>query len=197
MNLSRSPHVPSAAMRNGGLAFRTRFPLLHSTPHFVHPLADTSPPSPMTVEHHLVVITGANRGFGASAAHSYVAHSGAQKVSFVLVGRNQQGLQAVLDSLPSSNNQVTVKGIVVADVDLANVDQFDKNLTRIEDAISSIRNESLQSQVPYTLPDQISYAFSVQGTDTHILLGRFFSNEMEDTFLLLTNSGCGYKVGVD
>ncbi|GJJ68059.1 sepiapterin reductase [Entomortierella parvispora] len=101
----------------------------------------------MTTEHHLVVITGANRGFGASAAHSYVAHSGAQKVSFVLVGRNQEGLQSVLDSLHSSKHQVQVKGTVVADVDLAQVDQLDENLLRIEEAISAIRADSLQSQV--------------------------------------------------
>ena len=108
----------------------------------------------MTVEHHVVVITGANRGFGASAAHSYVLHSGAHKVSFVLVGRNQQGLQTVLDSLPAVNKEVTVKGTVVADVDLSQIEQLEKNFTRIEDALSAIRNESLQSQVKKTFTNR-------------------------------------------
>ena len=128
----------------------------------------------MTSEHHLVVITGANRGFGASAAHSYVAHSGAHKVSFVLVGRNQQGLQSVLDSLPSSNKDVSVKGLVVANVDLAQADQLEKNLLRIEEAISAIRNESLLSKVAtLSIYIYLSISLSISSTIYITYLGYF------------------------
>ncbi|KAG0368746.1 sepiapterin reductase [Gamsiella multidivaricata] len=102
----------------------------------------------MSSHHHLVIITGANRGFGASVAHSYVANSGADTVSFVLVGRNQQGLDSVLTSLRklTSENNVAVKGAIVGDVDLADMERLDNNLVRIQAAVTELRNESIQSK---------------------------------------------------
>ncbi|KAG0254718.1 hypothetical protein BG011_005553 [Mortierella polycephala] len=96
--------------------------------------------------HHLVIITGANRGFGASAAHSYIAHSSANAVSFVLVGRTQQGLDNVLSKLQEAGSQagVTVKGRVIANVDLADVASLDNNLARIQAAASELRKESVE-----------------------------------------------------
>ncbi|KAI1314636.1 hypothetical protein EDD11_001935 [Mortierella claussenii] len=96
--------------------------------------------------HHLVVITGANRGFGASVAHSYVQHSGAHTVSFVLVGRNQQGLDRVLSDL-KQNSAIAVRGLVVADADLGNIETLDNNLTRIQAAAADLRQNALQSKI--------------------------------------------------
>ncbi|KAF9186803.1 hypothetical protein BGZ51_001599 [Haplosporangium sp. Z 767] len=98
--------------------------------------------------HHLVIITGANRGFGASSAHSYITHSNANAVSFVLVGRTQQGLDNVLNKLEETGSQtgVTVKGRVVANVDLADVASLDNNLARIQAAASELRKESVENK---------------------------------------------------
>lgn len=91
--------------------------------------------------HHFVVITGANRGFGASIAHSYVAHSGAKAVSFVLVGRNSEGLETVLQELRNAGSEkgVAVQGTVVGDVDLGNVEALETNLARIQAATNDLR----------------------------------------------------------
>ncbi|KAF9103989.1 hypothetical protein BGX27_010298 [Mortierella sp. AM989] len=102
----------------------------------------------MSSEHHLVIITGANRGFGASTAHSYVTHSGANAVSFVLVGRSKQGLDEVLNQVQQSSNagNIEVKGTVVADVDLADVEKLDSNISRIQAAAAELRQESIRSK---------------------------------------------------
>jgi sepiapterin reductase len=103
----------------------------------------------MTEGHHLIIITGANRGFGASIAHTYLESSQASTLSYVLVGRNQAGLQNVLDALKQTgaSSNITVKGLVVANVDLADTDTLDANLTRIQEAAKHLRDESLQSTV--------------------------------------------------
>lgn len=100
----------------------------------------------MSSEHHLVIITGANRGFGASIAHSYVAHSGADAVSFVLVGRNKQGLEKIQQELIGDGlgQSVAVRCTVVEDVDLGNIETLDKNLTRIQVAVNDLRLEVTQ-----------------------------------------------------
>lgn len=107
--------------------------------------------SSMTSAHHLVVITGANRGFGASVAHSYLRHSGASAISFVLVGRNEQGLATVLHALQeearTSSGAVTVKGVVVGNVDLADTEHLEKNLERIQVAVAQLRDEASQYKV--------------------------------------------------
>ncbi|KAF9153171.1 hypothetical protein BGX21_001507 [Mortierella sp. AD011] len=102
----------------------------------------------MSLNHHLVIITGANRGFGASTAHSYVTHSGANAVSFVLVGRNQKGLEEVLSQLQhnASGSNVEVKGLVVGDVDLADIEKLDSNISRIQAAATELRQESIQAK---------------------------------------------------
>ncbi|KAF8924092.1 sepiapterin reductase [Dissophora ornata] len=102
----------------------------------------------MSANHNLVIITGANRGFGASVAHSYVAHSGADAVSFVLVGRNEDGLLQVMTELKhlSAGNNVVVKGSVVGNVDLADVDMMDQNLGRIQAAVVQLRREAAESK---------------------------------------------------
>ncbi|KAF9991589.1 hypothetical protein BGZ80_005732 [Entomortierella chlamydospora] len=102
----------------------------------------------MSLSHHLVIITGANRGFGASVAHSYVTHSGANAISFVLVGRNQKGLEEVLSQLQhnASGSNVEVKGLVVGDVDLADIEKLDSNLPRIQAAATELRQESIQAK---------------------------------------------------
>ncbi|KAF9937253.1 hypothetical protein BGZ65_001630 [Modicella reniformis] len=94
--------------------------------------------------HHLVIITGANRGFGSSVAHSYVAHSGANAISFVLVGRAQQGLEDVLTELRNagSGNNVAIHGVAIGDVDLADIDTLENSLTRIRDAAKQLRLQS-------------------------------------------------------
>lgn len=103
----------------------------------------------MTAEHHLIIITGANRGFGASVAHTYLESSEVSTLSYVLVGRNQAGLQTVLDTLKQTgaSSNVTVKGLVVANVDLADTDKLDANFSRIQEAAKQLRDESLQSKV--------------------------------------------------
>ncbi|KAK3808680.1 MAG: sepiapterin reductase [Benniella sp.] len=95
----------------------------------------------MSNQHHLVIITGANRGFGASVAHSYVAHSGANAVSFVLVGRNKEGLDTVLKELrdAGSDKNVTVQGAVIGDVDLGDAEALDDNLARIQATTKHLR----------------------------------------------------------
>ncbi|KAF9355454.1 hypothetical protein BGX26_006499 [Mortierella sp. AD094] len=102
----------------------------------------------MSLDHHLVIITGANRGFGASIAHSYVTHSGANAFSFVLVGRSQKGLEDVLSQLKhsASGSNVEVKGLVVGDVDLADIEKLDSNLSRIQAAATKLRQESVQAK---------------------------------------------------
>ncbi|KAG0200283.1 hypothetical protein BGX28_006590 [Mortierella sp. GBA30] len=95
-------------------------------------------------QHHLVIITGANRGFGASLAHAYIEYSGADAVSFVLVGRNQHGLEKVLSDLhhAASKAGVAFKGVVIGDVDLAHVDHLNSNLGRIQSAVADLRDEA-------------------------------------------------------
>jgi sepiapterin reductase len=97
--------------------------------------------SPMSTQHHLVIITGANRGFGASVAHSYVAHSGANAVSFVLVGRNKEALDTVLKELrdAGSDKNVAVQGAVIGDVDLGDAEALDDNLARIQASTKYLR----------------------------------------------------------
>ncbi|KAG0099783.1 hypothetical protein BGZ93_006002 [Podila epicladia] len=108
----------------------------------------------MTSLHHLVVITGANRGFGATVAHSYLHHSGASAISFVLIGRNEKGLATVLRELQeesrASSTPVTVKGVVVGNVDLADTECLEKNLERIQAATTQLRNEAVQSKSTIT-----------------------------------------------
>ncbi|KAF9975053.1 hypothetical protein BGZ73_001413 [Actinomortierella ambigua] len=104
--------------------------------------------------HHLVVITGANRGFGASLASTYLTDSGASAVSFVLVGRNRTGLETVLAGLesvgPTLLKKVTVRGIAVDNVDLSLTDELDKNIGRIVDAIHHLRNTAANENQPIT-----------------------------------------------
>ncbi|KAF9080624.1 hypothetical protein BGX23_001883 [Mortierella sp. AD031] len=117
----------------------------------------------MTAGHHLVIITGANRGFGASVAHTYLKHSGASAVSYVLVGRNQEGLQKVLDDLKQtgSTSNVAVKGLVIANVDLADTDSLNANLAKIQEATKQLRDESTQSKAVITKSILINNAGSL------------------------------------
>lgn len=103
----------------------------------------------MTAGHHLVIITGANRGFGASVAHTYLDNSNASAVSYVLVGRSQDGLQKVLDGLKQkgTTSNIAVNGLVVANVDLADTTTLDTNLARIQEASKQLRDESIQAKV--------------------------------------------------
>ncbi|KAG0262620.1 hypothetical protein DFQ27_002241 [Actinomortierella ambigua] len=104
--------------------------------------------------HHLIVITGASRGFGASLASSYLTESGASAVSFVLVGRDRTRLETVLAGLesvgPTLLKKVSVRGITVDSVDLSNMDELDKNIERIVDAIKQLRNKAAQENQPIT-----------------------------------------------
>ncbi|KAF9901900.1 hypothetical protein BX616_002099 [Lobosporangium transversale] len=101
----------------------------------------------MTSQHHLVIITGANRGFGASLAHSYVLHSEANSISFVLVGRNHSGLEKVLTELQQITSvNVTVKGVVVGNVDLSNIETLDTNLARIQIAANEMRQKAVETK---------------------------------------------------
>ncbi|KAH7047267.1 sepiapterin reductase [Linnemannia elongata] len=102
----------------------------------------------MTAGHHLIIITGANRGFGASVANTYLESSEASALSYVLVGRNQEGLQKVLDTLKQTgdSSNVTVNGLVVANVDLADTNKLDANLARIQEAAKQLRDESIRSK---------------------------------------------------
>ncbi|KAG0342106.1 hypothetical protein BG004_005753 [Podila humilis] len=102
----------------------------------------------MTLAHHLLVITGANRGFGASVAHSYLQHSGATAISFVLVGRNGQGLTTVLQELQTQSGNVSVEGIIVDNVDLAEIENLGKNLEKIQAAAAELRVLASQSKNP-------------------------------------------------
>ncbi|KAF9986839.1 hypothetical protein BGZ75_001342 [Mortierella antarctica] len=98
-------------------------------------------------EHHLVIINGVNRGFGHSVALEYIRHSGADAVSFVLVGRTQRNLEQVLTELheAASNARVVFKGVVISEVDLAHLNSLDSNLARIQSAAADLRDEAAQS----------------------------------------------------
>ncbi|KAF9428731.1 hypothetical protein BGZ94_001266 [Podila epigama] len=104
----------------------------------------------MTSAHHLVLITGANRGFGASVARSYLNHSGASTISFILVGRNEQGLTTVLRDLEQNAGTVAVKGIVIGNVDLADTEALEHNLERIRAAAAQLREAALQAKYQLT-----------------------------------------------
>ncbi|KAF9584768.1 hypothetical protein BGW38_005257 [Lunasporangiospora selenospora] len=97
--------------------------------------------------HHLLIITGANRGFGKSIARSYIAHSNVAAISFVLVGRNHDALQGALDELTAqaTDSGVALKSIIVGNVDLAKTDALDGNLGRISEAAAKLRSEAIQS----------------------------------------------------
>ncbi|KAG0300712.1 hypothetical protein BGZ98_008966, partial [Dissophora globulifera] len=79
---------------------------------------------------------------------------GASSVSFVLVGRDKQGLDTVLSELKhsvnTSNNHVAVKGTVVANVDLADISILDDSLARIHAAAAQLRTEAAQSNSTIT-----------------------------------------------
>ncbi|KAF9901967.1 hypothetical protein EC991_005457 [Linnemannia zychae] len=117
----------------------------------------------MTAGHHIVIITGANRGFGASVAHTYLDSSDASAVSYILVGRNQDGLQTVLDSLKQkgASSNIAVKGIVVANVDLADTTTLDANLARVQEAAKQLRDESIQAKTTITKSVLINNAGSL------------------------------------
>ncbi|KAF9931546.1 hypothetical protein FBU30_009931 [Linnemannia zychae] len=102
----------------------------------------------MAAEHHLVIITGANRGFGASVAKTYLESSEAPTISYVLIGRNQEGLQKVLDDLvlTGASSNIAVKGAIISNVDLADTEKLDSNLVRIQEAAKKLRDESVQTK---------------------------------------------------
>ncbi|KAG0228296.1 hypothetical protein BGW42_002288 [Actinomortierella wolfii] len=113
--------------------------------------------------HHLVVITGANRGLGASLASSYLTDSGASALSFVLVGRDRVALETVLSGLESVSSTLptTVRGIVVDSVDLSKTDELEKNIGRIVTAIHQLRDTAMKENKPITKSVLINNAGSL------------------------------------
>ncbi|KAG0230044.1 hypothetical protein BGW41_002632 [Actinomortierella wolfii] len=113
--------------------------------------------------HHLVVITGANRGLGASLASSYLTDSGASALSFVLVGRDRVALETVLSGLESVSSTLptTVRGIVVDNVDLSKTDELEKNIGRIVTAIHQLRDTAMKENKPITKSVLINNAGSL------------------------------------
>ncbi|RUS22171.1 hypothetical protein BC937DRAFT_90126 [Endogone sp. FLAS-F59071] len=98
-------------------------------------------PSTMLRPHLLVIITGANRGFGKAIAHAFAnssAGSASSRLSFVFVGRNTEALERVRSEFASETIQVEIVG----DVQFDEIEKADEWLRRIQEAIETIRKTS-------------------------------------------------------
>lgn len=84
--------------------------------------------------HLLVIITGANRGFGKAIAHAFTnasAGSTSSRLSFVFVGRNTEALESVRTEFVSETVQVAIVG----DVQFDEIEKADEWLGKIREAI--------------------------------------------------------------
>ncbi|KAF9416576.1 hypothetical protein BGZ76_004652, partial [Entomortierella beljakovae] len=86
---------------------------------------------------------------------------GANAISFVLVGRSHQGLETVLNQLKANGSGIEVKGLVVGDVDLADIEKLESNLQRIHDASVQLRQESVESTKTITKSVLVNNAGSI------------------------------------
>ncbi|KAL1924113.1 uncharacterized protein VTP21DRAFT_7148 [Calcarisporiella thermophila] len=81
----------------------------------------------------LLVVTGANRGFGHAFTQVYVESARARKeqICVVLIGRNEEALAALGESLET----LGASCVVLGSVDLANTSTLPENLVRVNDAL--------------------------------------------------------------